>query len=219
MTIAVPSRDQKRVVIDRFLALCAADAITRSGGHPGKVLFHKVIFAIRLRLGERAAPEYQFRRWKHGPWSPVLANDLDQLADYDLVRPDVLVTTERGAQLVHAFRPDLQQANRETFAAIDAEAAKRATWSGSRAKEEAYAYKVRIVENELGAATSRTVPLKDIAEGTDLEISGDPAPEFKADDDLLRELAFSLALTPERVRRAHSFTPESTSSVRRMLSP
>jgi hypothetical protein len=209
MIVTVQQRDARQRVIDSFLALCAADDMTRLSGDLGKTLFHKVFFAVKVRLGRRGSPQYDFVRWDFGPFSFALRDDLDSLEERGFLRRGATGTTARGTRLVQAFRSILEPPNRSIFTVLHEESSKRARWTAARAKREAYDAPV--------GTDSGPVRLEDLPKGSGLVFADIVVPEFRAGDDTLRELAFSLTLSPERVRRAHAFTSESTAAVRRML--
>jgi len=214
--ITVPQRKPRSVVVDAFLTLCAADTINGLARQPGKTLFHKILFAARMRLGERSEPRYSFIRHHFGPYSPDLAQDLDDLARVGLLRAGALDITPRGRNVVEAFRPDLERANRSVFRVLHEEARKRAGWSAARAKTEAYERPVRVPAGPFGKA--KDVKLRNLAQGVTLQFDALDAPDFKIPDDVLAELAFDLSMSAEDVRRARTFSPASSEAVRDLLS-
>ncbi len=213
--ITVPQREPRRVVVDAFLTLCAANTISRLARQPGKTLFHKIVFATRVRLGETSEPRYSFIRHRYGPYSPDLAQDLDDLAGRGLLRAGALEITSRGRNVVEAFRPDLERSNRTVFRALDEEATKRSRWSAERAKNEAYEQVIRVHGGPLGK--SRDVKLRDLPEGVAFRFPERVVPDFKVPADILAELTFDLSMSAEDVRRAKTFSPTSTAVVRKLL--
>ncbi len=214
--ITVPQREPRRVVVDAFLTLCTAATISRLARQPGKTLFHKIVFAARARLGETSEPSYSFIRHHFGPYSPDLAQDLDDLARAGLLRTGALEITPRGRNVVGSFRPALERSNRSVFRVLDEEATKRARWSAAKAKSEAYEQLVRVPGGRLGKA--RDVKLRDLPEGVAFQFPALDVPAFEIPDDVREELAFDLSTSAEDVRRARTLSAASTSAVRELLS-
>lgn len=224
MDIAVVARDPRRAVIDRFLLLCAAQAMEEAGARkPMRVLTQKILFQTQRRLGSEGfrAPGYKFIRDSQGPFSPRLTQDLKQLASLGILQGQLVLPTDRGAEIVKAYRPALVSGNERVFQVVGREAATRARWTAKKAITEVYRLRVAKVDEEMGwdafddEAGPRTVSMREVPRGAEFDFGGDK--DIAVDDDVLRDLAFDLAMGGKRIRASRSFQPEIDAKVHGLL--
>lgn len=224
MKLRIQERPQLAEAIDRFVLLCATTSVAEGGGRtPGKVLLQKILFQVRAIVGSKGfeAPHYAFHRHKFGPFSPELAEDVNVLQVRGLLGIKYLLPSTRGEQIVEAFRPEIAKRNHEFFGVLDAEARKRAKWTGERAKKEAYAMRV-CIRTPLAAAPGfemKEVALKDVPEGLQFNLGSSPARTLDMDEDLLGQLAVDLAMSPNDIDRSRTYSKASTAGVYELLAP
>ncbi len=216
MALKVVEREPQQVAIDRFLVLCVLDTVEHAGGtSPGKTLLQKIFFQARLALSRLGfnEPHYHYRRHLYGPFSPELSEDLEGLQGRKLVTSNNLVS-QRGRDIVRAFRPHIELRNPDLFKRLDTEAKKRAKWTAKQAKAEAYSIPVMFTQP---SGEARTLSIKELRQGVAFALEPSTIRELDLEQDVLWQLAADLSMTVGDVRAAHRFSAEHTRGVHALL--
>jgi hypothetical protein len=160
---ATKQRTQPGDLVDQIILLCALERARKRRIPLGRTVLTKIMFKAELELsGESPAPSWAFYKWRHGPFSKELYQDLGILNRVGLLRETKL--SRRGAELAQYLREQLSDlaAWRDSLRAVDA--AGESLWGLGAGGVRVWSHSLRVIP----CGEHEPVRIHDIPNATDL---------------------------------------------------